>query len=213
MKLKHLIWLIILCVSHSVMAQKKTLPPPPPLPSAFEKKTSIFNKNYKPISLEKRLSKYPFALATKIKIISFNLYDDGLLHLIPPTPINEPAPIIKTTTIELPTIMNTSDLVGINQAKTLNISKINKLTDILYNTCSKYNITHTEGYGCYNPRNAIVFFDNEDKVFAYLEICFECNGNQPRPYKLTEFDEFCSYTYTELEKFFKQNGIETKMRK
>jgi len=38
-------------------------------------------------------------------------------------------------------------------------------------------------------------------------------ANQARPEKLTEFPKFCSYSYDELEKFFNQNGIETKNRK
>jgi len=191
------------------MAQNKKIVPPPPPPRAFKEKIPTLNKNYKVVSFEKRLKNYPFSSATKIKLISFNLNESGFSEPVI-TEVNPPKPIKKNIHIELPTIMNTNDLVGINQSKTLTIAQINKLTDILYNTCSKYNITRTDAYGCYNPRNAIVFFDKEDMVFAYLEICFECKGNQARPEKLTEFPKFCSYSYDELEKFFNQNGIETK---
>ncbi|RZL42192.1 MAG: hypothetical protein EOP00_23765 [Pedobacter sp.] len=209
--LKQLTLVILLCLSQLAKAQKKIVPPPPP-PSAFEKKTSIYNKHYKPISIEKRLKNYPFSSATKIKLISFNLYESASAEPII-TEINNPLPFRKNPSIELPSIMNQKDLVGINQSKTLTIAQINKLTDILYNTCSKYNINRKDAFGCYNPRNAIVFFDKEDMVFAYLEICFECKGNQARPAKLTEFPEFCSYSYNGLEKFFNRNGIETKKKK
>ena len=75
--------LILLLYSTNLIAQRnKNIPPPPP-----SKNSSNKNINYKEITLEKRLNKFPFKDATKIEIISFNLESDRIDDL--------PKPILK----------------------------------------------------------------------------------------------------------------------
>lgn len=34
------------------------------------------------------------------------------------------------------------------------------------------------GAKCYNPRHAILFYDKNDKIYGYMEMCFDCNGSE-----------------------------------
>ena len=204
---------ILLFLSVNLFAQKKT--PPPPIPSA--KKTSNKNLNYKPILLDKRLKKFPFKNATKIEIISFNLETDEETDV--------PILISRDTIIEnnskkenssfviLSTLVAQKNLEGVNQRKTLTLNAIDNLTAILYNTCSKYNLSSYSKSGCYNPRNAILFYNEAGEIYEYLEICFECRQMLAEPQKIPELQDYCNVAFTDLKAFFTKNGIETEKRK
>lgn len=73
------------------------------------------------------------------------------------------------------------DLTRLKEKKILSALEVNKLTDVLYNfgytSTKSYKgllIAESEGYRCYEPRNAIVFLDENGLVAEYIEICFEC---------------------------------------
>lgn len=205
--------IILLFISVNLSAQRKV--PPPPIPSA--KKSSNKNLYYKPILLDKRLNKFPFRNATKIEIISFNLEADEETDV--------PILIYQHTTLEnnnkkqntaflrLSTLVAQRNLEGLNQRKTLTLNEIANLTDILYNTCSKYNLVSYYQSGCYHPRNAILFYNKSDEIYEYLEICFECNQILSEPQKIPELQDYCNIAYTDLKAFFTKNGIETEKRK
>jgi len=55
---------------------------------------------------------------------------------------------------------------------------------------------------CYDPRHAILFYDENDKIFGYIEVCFDCNGWQSSQ-NLAVFSE-CALG---LEETFKEFGI------
>lgn len=48
----------------------------------------------------------------------------------------------------------------------------NQLTDLIFNLG---NNIYVSGAKCYMPRNAILFFDDNAKLFEFVEICFECS--------------------------------------
>jgi hypothetical protein len=52
-----------------------------------------------------------------------------------------------------------------------------KQTEILKNNISS---CKTENWvaACYNPRHAIFFYDKNDKIFGYIEMCFDCNSSR-----------------------------------
>lgn len=193
LNIKHTKAIILLIISNISFAQNSKL---------------IKNPNYDPLSTEDRLKKFPFNETSKVKIVSYNLDYDGKIT-ISQIDISEPQ---KKTLVELSEIINKDNLPGIIQSKTLTFSEIIKLSDILYNTCSKYIVDKSQTLGCYEPRNAILFCNENDNVFEYIEICFECRRNQTKPEKINEFAEFCSFAYEELKLFFKNNGIETEKR-
>jgi len=60
---------------------------------------------------------------------------------------------------------------------------------------------------CYNPRNAILFYDENDSIIGYVELCFECFGQRKEPSSL-RVGEFCDEKFNALKKIFHKNGIE-----
>ena len=55
---------------------------------------------------------------------------------------------------------------------------------------------------CYDPRHAILFYDENDKIFGHIEMCFDCNGSRSSE-NLKNFSE-CALG---LEETFKKFGI------
>lgn|GEM_PF-790079 len=214
----HIKWMskisIAILLSFSFCSYAQHTIPPPPIKSA--KKISNKNLSYKPILLKKRLAKFPFKNASKVDIISFNLEADRQLDvpilISKDSLVKDDEKISNVVFIELATLIAQKNLGGINQRKTLTLSSTNKLTDILYNTCSKYSIYSYYQSGCYNPRNAILFYNDSGEIFEYLEICFECNQMLAEPQKIDGLQDYCNNTYTALKAFFTQNGMETQKR-
>ena len=62
---------------------------------------------------------------------------------------------------------------------------------------------------CFFPRNAVLFYDENDKVFEILEICFECDRIQFNSEKSLEINAMCDNFYPKIEKYFKQKSIPT----
>jgi len=162
------------------------------------------------MNISSRLNEYPFNAAVKVRIVSFNLDYDGELVI---TPIGSTEANEKELPVNLSNIVGRNDLPGFAQSKMLTLIEVTKLTDILYNVCPKYIISSYTKLGCYEPRNAILFYDENDQVFQYIEICFECRENETKPKKLNILDNFCSYGYDELKTFFEENGIKTEKLK
>ncbi|KPE52725.1 hypothetical protein [Chryseobacterium indologenes] len=178
-------------------------------------------KDFKPIAPEKRATRFPFNKATQIKIISYNLNLKRTgAGYTPPPPLPKTKEdsinltkyydsIKKNVKLELREAVKHSDFEDIQESKTLTRSEISELTDVIYNTCNKYYISVVSTNGCFFPRNAILFYDKNDKVFAYFEICFECSGIVSSPKNMLAPIEACEYLYPELEKFFKSKGVTT----
>ena len=57
-------------------------------------------------------------------------------------------------------------------------------------------------YKCYNPRLSIIFYDDKNDIFGYIEICFECNK-----VICSENLKFISLNALNLESTFKEFGI------
>ncbi len=178
------------------------------------------NKDYIPISFGQRIKNYPFNKASKIKIVSYNLK-------FAKQTLFEPIPIARTKedsvkvnelvnrpkSIDFRDILETQSERAVEQSKTLNLNEISKLTHILFNTCNKYYIIERSQSGCFFPRNAVIFYDENDKIFEIMEICFECGGIETYPNKFFDWREACEYIYPDLEKFFNDKGFKTQYRK
>jgi hypothetical protein len=59
---------------------------------------------------------------------------------------------------------------------------------------------------CYQPRNAIIFYNKSSEIIAVIEVCFECEKMQffPKAFKVN-YD--CTNKFELFRKFFLQNGI------
>ena len=56
------------------------------------------------------------------------------------------------------------------------------------------------------PRNAILFYNIENKVIGFIEICFECNNYRTNDNKINLGEE-CMQKFKLLQEFFKDCGI------
>ena len=209
--MKKLLSLFLIIFSIFIFGQKKkekNIPPPPP--PIFDVDNGI-NKNFKATSFENRIKNFPFNKATKIKIISYNL--DFEKEPIPePIPVNDLVAIEKAKNRKNP--VKISDIIsgnfnGISQQKNLNISEIKELTNVLYNTCGKYSSGLYTQSGCFFPRNAILFYDENDVIFAHLEICFQCGTRQENLENMLGSESLCNEMDGNLEEFFNKIGIST----
>ena len=95
----------------------------------------------------------------------------------------------------------------------LNQAQINDLSNLAFNFIIKKRPENMLMYqaNCYTPRNAILFLDNEEKVIAHTEICFECRQYYSDWDEKT-FDslvgvEACDDVFKILKHFFKNTGI------
>ena len=175
------------------------------------------NKNFKPIPLQKRISRFPFDKAAKVMVISYNLNYRGTTGYLPSAPPPQDSvnlkkyheDVRKHKRVEIRDLMKDEKHEGIQESKTLTQDEIAKLSDVLYNTCHKYYVYYTSKSGCFFPRNAILFYDDKDEVFAYFEVCFECSGIESSPKDMMDSLETCEFLYPDLEKFFKSKGLTT----
>jgi len=94
----------------------------------------------------------------------------------------------------------------------LNEDQKNELTDIIYNIGKDIETNGMRGSGCYAPRNAILFFDENDKLFQYFIICFSCNIISPSVTSFS-FNDDCTEKISLLEDLFEKVGIEFGVKK
>ncbi|MGK4568195.1 hypothetical protein [Flavobacterium sp. 3HN19-14] len=154
-------------------------------------------KKTKNISLTERLGKFPFSDSKEIKIISFkNKIDNNLVgHEL----INQIDSIKLNKDIFQPEMYD--------EVSTLNPKQIEKLTDIIYNYTYKKIPYAIEDIKCYMPRNAIFFINGNNKIIAYIEICFGCNHIRSSDKNL-DLGEYCAEKYDLIKSIFKEAKIE-----
>ncbi len=183
-------------------------------------KFSLIAFGQKRLSINEIMNNYPFNKTTKVKIISYNTdFVSEFPIPLPPVGKNVDSAMIKkliaeqTFPIKLEKILGKESLEGIEQTKTLNFKETFELSQLLYNTCGKFKNDMREANKCFFPRNAILFLDDNNKVFEILEICFECQGMRFNSEKSLEINGMCDSFYPRIEKIFRENGFQTKSNK
>ncbi len=187
--MKFLLLFICLTVTPVIYGQKKKSLPPP---TVLDK---VVRNNSVKYTLLKRLSFYPFSFSSQIKIVSFGLQLDSIQRK-------------HEENYKLPMLHDTICLSKLDEIKALTLRQVDTLTDILFNECSRWNISIGNEAGCYYPRNAILFLDTTGKAFEYIEICFECS-RMVRSNPLSTMPDRCENMYQRLETFFKSLNIRT----
>lgn len=102
------------------------------------------------------------------------------------------------------------DVESFFELKTLNDADKNDLFKVLINydfLPDKINTVKKTVVFCYDPKNAILFCDNNGAVIGYVEICFECFGYKVYPSSL-RVGEFCDEKFEMVKNIFKRNGIQ-----
>lgn len=170
-------------------------------------------------SVTERNQMFPFNTAKKVVYISFyntdleNDYLDENGKIID----NDSLLNIYLTKISKKIIdVNYNHKYFVKEEKKLSKKQINELSNLVFNfTVEK--IPRTDGYedqpGCYTPRNAILFYDEFDKIIATTNICFQCSQYYSNwKENIFEFDGFskeksCYESISTLKNFLKTAGI------
>jgi hypothetical protein len=164
------------------------------IPDLSDKPEKLINTKY---NLETRLNFYPYNQSVQVKIVSFDAQVD--------TGKSFPE---QRFIYKLPITNDTICFSKLDGIVSLNPQQIDSLTDILYNTCFRWTIVQTSKSGCYLPHNAIIFFDNNNKPFEYIEICFDCRLLQYSSDKIVKFED-CDFALKDLREYFKILGLKT----
>jgi adenylate cyclase class IV len=93
-----------------------------------------------------------------------------------------------------------------SEIKVLTLPQIDTLTDIMYNVGFGGVILLVKENACYQPRNAILFLDNTDKIFAYIEICFGCQHTEMSD-KRIDIGDICNQKFEMIKKLFSNARI------
>ena len=136
-----------------------------------------------------RRSFYPFNKATKISLISFRDTTSQYLS-------------------RLPVKKGVLDTEMVREETRLSVAETDKLTDLFFNygyKSKKYS-TVSDPSGCYQPHNAILFFDDNRKVLDYIEICFDCQNTRYSSNQIS-MGEGCIEKFSMLKDFFTSHGI------
>jgi hypothetical protein len=170
---------------------------------------------------------YPFNEAAKVVLISFpdyELNENDLFRVTDTieTPWGEKLPLPKIlfgkdmppkiTRRVLGTITAFNRFYSVYEKLELNELQLDSLSYLCKNYTTKNGLISGISWTtcCYKPRNAIIFFDKNNKPLLNFEICFECG--QYRSYSsnnlghLCQIDD-CGNLYNLFKDFFKKNGI------
>lgn len=129
---------------------------------------------------------YPFDIAKSISIVSFES-DTAFTNT-------------------LPIVNGEIDYTQIKESKVLNVEQIDSLASIFYNVTYRGEIMWLWSAGCYNPRNAVLFFDSNNHLLEFIELCFECYGRRFSSDKIT-IGDLCSGKSDMIKSFFFKMGI------
>ena len=162
--------------------------------------------DYIKYSLSERSNFYPFNITSKVVIVSF----DKQVKKIDSSDWRFGKSAYKgyagDVKYGLPFLNDTIRLSKLIQSKILSNNQVDSLTDILYNTCYRWTIIETSKAMCYLPHNAILFFDKNDRVIDYIEICFDCHQFKYSNKKIERFEQ-CDFAVLELKKYFRDMGL------
>ncbi len=166
-------------------------------------------------STEERNSLFPFNKTEKIVLISY-LSKQAVFKKSDYLPDEDKESLIRRLyPYEYVFNTNTKEHIYHANAKVeINDFRIEKLSHILINytlkekTGGRYVITETK---CYDPKNAILFLDKENKIISVFEICFECFSSHlnPDPDGINFYTQIyeCWPKLELLKEFLIENGI------
>ena len=159
-------------------------------------------KRKRNLNFKNRIKNFPFNLSSEIILVSHKTIMN----------INDSIQVYSKG-IQLQKLLNSikigQDTVNKNEfleSKKLNLILTEKLTDIFYNYGYKTKNYTKSDTKCYNPKNAILFIDKDNKVISFIEICFGCNKMRTSN-ENNGFGEYCEQKYDLVKQIFKESGI------
>jgi hypothetical protein len=177
-------------------------------PTKAETKLAEYNAqcvHHNKYSAAQRLKFYPFNKAVQVKLVAFYGLSDPNVQISIDSTAQKAQQRIKYWLY--PFNGNQIDSTQFMEVKLLDKTQVNKLTDILYNIGERApNTFPYPNYKCYEPRNAIVFINSRGKIFAYIEICFQCQRIRTVPENM-KMGQFCDGKLALLKKYLADQGI------
>lgn len=196
--IRQLLVITTLLLTQASFGQKKNLTKGPPKPPT-KKEAEIEERNHNCVkkinkSFSARIKNYPFNNTAQVQLVSFIGGNRN---------IENKAEYINDS---LPRQNDTISYSKLNEIRTLTITQIDKLTDILYNYEYAGPIRTMTTSLCYIPKNAILFLDKNSKVFEFIEICFECDRIKESSEEIS-LGDLCDQKIDMLKIFFNEAGI------
>jgi len=200
-----LLAMLLVVISVSSFAQRKDWPRPK---RTAETKLEKYNCRCVPkntYTAVQRRKFYPFNKAAKIKLVSFYGEAEPNQEVRIDGDTSAPPPAFKW---KYPFSHNKVDASQFMQTVTLSKAQINKLTDVLFNLDER---KHIDGIAypsakCFNPRNSIIFLDPRGKIFAHVEICFECGRIETSSDKI-DLGPWCLNKMNKILHYFASVGV------
>lgn len=156
------------------------------------------------ISFKNRIQNFPFNLTSQIVFISYKTKFDNK---------SKDSLQFDAEGMQLQKLLNSIKIGqdSINEkyfleSKKLDFKQTEKLTDVFFNYGFKSKYYVTSDTKCYEPRNAIIFINKDNKVIAFIEICFACQHIRSSDQKIG-FGEYCEQKYDLVKEIFKESGI------
>ncbi|MCL9810067.1 hypothetical protein [Flavobacterium luminosum] len=148
----------------------------------------------KKIGFKNRLKMFPFENTSQILIVSHRT-KNGMIG-------EELRKYLNSIKINQDTINHKE----FEQVEKLNLIQIEKFTDIIFNYSHKGKVYAISDVKCYEPRNAFIFLDKDNKVLGFIEICFGCNHLRTSD-KRIDIGDYCEQKYDLLKGIFRESGI------
>jgi hypothetical protein len=185
--------ILVMGMPLSLFSQKIKELPPPPLEEVVED-TRRSRPCIKVKSTKTRQTHFPFNKTDSIKILSYVSYMESK---------NPKMVVAELVIAEGLRKIVTSE---IKEQILLSESQTDSLFSIFYDSQNGRFLSKTF---CWNPRHCIVFYQGK-KVLALVEICFSCVNLNYGPN--IDFGDLCEDKFIQLRTFFKQIGIQYKIK-
>lgn len=178
--------LLLLLISNLSYGQFKKLKLRSPAEGYSKQQLMIEKGNHKCIHIKKEtfssiIKKYPFNESSKIILVSFR-------------------------GSRLPRENDSICYSKLLETQVLTLTQIDSLTNIMYNIGYGGTVLIEKEDNCYDPRNAILFVNSSDKIFEYIEICFECEQIVTSSQRIN-FGDSCNEKFDLIKKQFRNAGI------
>lgn len=183
------IFLFLLLINISVFAQEEE-----PDPRDYD---CAKNHTY---SFSDRLNHYPFNASKKVVVVSFDAASEDSVYVASPDSLDE------EKHIRIPIKNNQLDTEKIKENFILTTKQLEGLTEILYNYDYRNDKGVRSATQCFEPHHGLVFLDEQNKIVAYVEICFICSNFEVSNEKI-EIGNFCFGKFKLLKQLFKDVGV------
>lgn len=181
-----------------------------------QKKSKVECGYFGKMTVEQRNAAFPFNQAKKVVLVAYSpngvhIDEDGNDIKLDSLAVSKFAKVIEV--VDLPS-KNLNYIV--TEKVALNQIQIEELSNLMLNykikKVSKGGLL-VSPVGCYEPRNAIIFYDKGEKIVSYVEICFECHQFVQQPtetiqhFNVLGMVEECGQMIELFKDFFKKSGI------